>query len=59
MPRRRIKATIELDVSCHPKITARPESIEEFQWVQNLVDMIRLAMKEHPDEIKIFVDEIE
>ena len=57
-PKRHVVARIELDISCYSKITARPETVEEFQWIQNLVDMIRLAMKERPDEIKIFVEEI-
>jgi len=45
-------------VSCYSKVTARPETVQEFQWLQNAVDMIRLAMKERSDEIKIFVEEI-
>jgi len=58
MPRKTVVATITLDVSCHPDITAKPETVEDFQWLQSLIDMIRIEMRKNPEGIKIWIEEI-
>jgi hypothetical protein len=59
MPKRKVSAKIQLEISCHPKVEPHPQTVEGFHWLQNLTDMIRIKMKNNPEEIRIYVEEVE